>query len=61
MKYYKVTLANGDSMAYESKRSLSDEELLNAMTEEAILSPVEREDVEDIQQIKEEEYEEYAF
>jgi hypothetical protein len=61
MKYYKVTLTNGDTLAYESKSSLSDENLLDAMIEEALLSPVDRDEVTDIEPISEEEYEEYSF
>lgn len=62
MKYYKVTLTNGESLAYESKSSLSDEQVLDAMIEEAILSPVERDEVTDIEPISEDEYEEeYSF
>lgn len=61
MRYYKVTLENGEELFHESKRSLSEEEVVEEMLEEATLSPVERDDVIDIDEITEEEYEECAI
>ena len=61
MKYYKVTLDNGDQLYHESKSSLDNEELIEQMLEQATLSPAETEDVESIEEIDEEEYEMYAI
>jgi hypothetical protein len=61
MKYYKVTLENGDELFYESKSSITEQEVIQGMLEEATLSPVETEDVESIKEIDEEEYEMYAI
>jgi hypothetical protein len=57
MRYYKVTLENGEELLHESKKSLTNERLLAEMQEVATLSPVEVEDVQDIDEITEEEYE----
>jgi len=61
MRYYKVTLDNGDQLYHESKSSLDNEELIEQMLEQATLSPAETEDVESIEEIDEEEYEMYAI
>jgi hypothetical protein len=58
MKYYKVTLENGDELFLESKKGLTDKQVIEAMVEEATLSPAETDDVDDVEQITEEEYEE---
>ena len=42
MKYYRVKLSTGDELYHESKRSLSEDELLEALIAEAQLSPVDR-------------------
>jgi hypothetical protein len=57
MRYYKVTLENGEELYHESKTSLDNEELLAQMQEQATLSPAEVDDVQDIEEIDEEEYE----
>jgi len=61
MKYYKVTLENGEELFLESKQSLSEQEVIDGMLEEATLSPVETDSVETIDEITEEEYEEGVF
>jgi hypothetical protein len=61
MKYYKVTLDNGEELFHESKNALTNEELLKEMQEVATLSPAEVDDVMDIEEIDEEEYEMYAI
>ena len=61
MRYYKVTLDNGEELFHESKTSLTNDELLTDMQEVATLSPAEVEDVKDIEEIDEEEYEMYAI
>jgi len=61
MRYYKVTLADGEELFHESKSSLTNDELLTEMQEVATLSPAEVEDVKDIEEIDEEEYEMYAI
>lgn len=58
MKYYRVTLNNGDELFHESKVSLSNKEILAAMQDEATLSPADLDEINDIDQITEEEYEE---
>jgi len=57
MRYYKVTLENGEELVHESKTSLTNEELLTQMQEQATLSPAEVDEVRDIDEIDEEEYE----
>jgi hypothetical protein len=57
MRYYKVTLQNGEELFHESKNSLTNERLLAEMQEVATLSPVEVEDVQDIDEITEDDYE----
>ena len=61
MRYYKVTLENGEELVHESKTSLSNEQLLAQMQEVATLSPAEVDDVRDIEEIDEEEYEMMAI
>jgi hypothetical protein len=56
MKYYKVTLDNGEELFHESKTSLSNEQLLKEMQEMATLSPTEIDDVQDVEEIDEDEY-----
>jgi hypothetical protein len=60
MRYYKVTLENGEELFHESKSALTNEELLSEMQEQATLSPVEIEDVSEIDEINEDDYEMYA-
>ena len=57
MKYYKVTLQNGDQLYHESKNSLDPEELMEQMQEQSTLSPVEADEIESIEEITEDEYE----
>jgi hypothetical protein len=61
MKYYKVTLENGEELFLESKQSLSEDDVIAGMIEEATLSPVEADEVVDIDEITEDEYEQYAI
>lgn len=57
MRYYKVTLENGEELLHESKNSLTNARLLEEMQEVATLSSVEVGDVQDIDEITEDEYE----
>jgi hypothetical protein len=61
MRYYKVTLQNGEELVHESKTSLTNEELLAQMQEQATLSPAEVDEIQDIEEIDEEEYEMMAI
>ena len=61
MKYYKVILENGEELFLESKQSLSEDDVIAGMIEEATLSPVEADEVIDIDEITEDEYEQYAL
>ena len=61
MKYYRVKLSTGDELYHESKRSLSEDELLEALIAEAQLSPVDRDEVEEVQDLSEDEYEESVY
>jgi hypothetical protein len=61
MRYYKVTLENGEELVHESKTSLTNEELLAQMQEQATLSPAEVDEIQDIEEIDEEEYEMMAI
>lgn len=58
MKYYRVTLNTGEELYHESKVSLTNKEIIAAMQEEASLSPAEVDEINDIDQVTEEEYEE---
>jgi len=61
MRYYKVTLENGEELVHESKTSLDNEQLLAQMQEQATLSPAEVDEVREIEEIDEEEYEMIAI
>jgi hypothetical protein len=61
MKYYKATMQNGDELFLESKQSLTEDEVIAGMLEEATISPVETDEVVEIDEITEDEYEQYAL
>jgi hypothetical protein len=61
MKYYRVKLSTGDELYHESKRSLSEDELLEALIAEAQLSPVDRDEVELVEDLSEDEYEDSVY
>jgi hypothetical protein len=61
MKYYRVKLYTGDELYHESKHSLSEDELLEALIAEAQLSPVDRDEVELVEDLSEDEYEESVY
>ena len=61
MKYYRVKQSTGDELYHESTRSLSEDELLEALIAEAQLSPVDRDEVELVEDLSEDEYEESVY
>jgi hypothetical protein len=61
MKYYKVTLSNGDTLYHESKRSLSDSAVIRELVDFGEIDPADVDDETEVDQITEDEYEENCF
>ena len=61
MKYYKVTLSNGDSLYHESKRSLSDSAVLRELLDLGEMDSADVDDDTAVELVSEEEYEENCF
>lgn len=61
MLYYRLNLANGESLYLESKIGLTDDEVFDELVFAKEVTPAEKEDVQGVETISEEDYEEAMF
>jgi hypothetical protein len=60
MRYYKITLENGENLYYESKGGLSDSRILRDLVDQGDLDPIDA-PTSEVEEINEEEYEENCY
>ena len=61
MLYYRLNLANGDSLHLESKTSLTDDQVFDELVFAKELTLADKEEVQGVETISEEDYEEAMF